>query len=254
MQRKTWTWNTVAIAIVAMLAQSAEAQQPASAAAVDPGAVKALNAMAVYLRNLKSFEVESATTTDNVQDDGQLVQHAATISFLVQMPNRLVADAASDSSDRLYVYDGKSFTLYARRIGYYATVPAPPTLRELDDVLQDKYGIEVPLVDLFRFGYPGWNASNLKAAKDIGPSVVGGTTCEHYAFREDELDWQIWIQKGDYPLPRKLVITTTSDEARPQFSATYTWNLAPSFNDAAFTFVPPASAKKIVLADLGIGK
>ena len=85
---------------------------------------------------------------------------------------------------------------------------------------------------------------------DLGPSAVEGTTCQHYAFRQDDIDWQIWIQKGEYPLPRKLVITTKTDEARPQHTAVYTWNLAPSFNDAAFTFDPPAGAGKVVLAEI----
>ena len=47
---------------------------------------------------------------------------------------------------------------------------------------------------------------------DVGPSVVGGVTCEQYAFRQADIDWQIWIQLGDYPLPRRLVATTTTDE------------------------------------------
>jgi len=44
------------------------------------------------------------------------------------------------------------------------------------------------------------------------------------------------------------VITTKTDEARPQHTAEYTWNLAPSFNDAAFVFDPPEGAGKVVLA------
>ncbi len=44
------------------------------------------------------------------------------------------------------------------------------------------------------------------------------------------------------------MITTRSDEARPQHTAVYTWNLAPSFNDAAFTFDPPAGAGRVILA------
>ena len=84
----------------------------------------------------------------------------------------------------------------------------------------------------------------------MGPGEVGGTTCQHYAFRQEGADWQIWIQKGDFPLPRKLVITTMTDPARPQHSAIYTWNLAPSVNDAAFVFTPPTGARRIVLADV----
>jgi hypothetical protein len=59
--------------------------------------------------------------------------------------------------------------------------------------------------------------------------------------------WQVWIQSGAYPLPRKLVITTMSDDARPEHTAVYTWNLAPSFNEAAFVFEPPAGAGRVLL-------
>ena len=85
---------------------------------------------------------------------------------------------------------------------------------------------------------------------DVGPSAVEGTTCKHYAFQQDDIDWQIWIQRGDHPLPRRLVITTKTDEARPQHTAVYTWNLAPSFNEAAFSFEPPAGATRAVLAEI----
>ena len=243
MSRNTLTFGTVTLALAGFVV-TAQAQAPA----VDPAAIKALETMSAHLRGLKSFQVESSTTTDEVLEDGLAVQYSANVNFLVQMPNRARVDVTSDRNDRRYVYDGKSFTLYARRIGYYATIPAPATLRELDDVLSDKYGIELPLADLFRFGAPRWNPDGIKVAKDLGPGAVEGTSCEHYAFRQDDVDYQIWIQKGEFPLPRKVVITTTTDAAKPQYSATYRWNLAPSYNDAAFTFVAPADATKIVLA------
>jgi hypothetical protein len=247
MPRMIRTPAVLAALALATVAVPAVAQTPATSAAVDPAAVKALTDMAAYLRNLKAFQVESATTTDEVEDDGQLIQHTAKVNFVVQIPNKLLVNASGDRNERSFIYDGRTFTMFARRIGYYATVPAPPTLRELDDALSDNYGIDLPLADLFRFGSPNWKGADIKAAMDVGPSEVDGITCEHYAFRQDEVDWQVWIQKGDYPLPRKLVITTTTDAARPQHTATFTWNLAPSFNEESFTFVPPSGAHKIVL-------
>src|SRR6185295_7579263 len=98
-------------------------------------------------------------------------------------------------------------------------------------------------------GGPQSKDSTITSAMVIGPSQVGGVTCGHYAFRQPGLDWQIWIQQGDYPLPRKLVLTTLTDEARPQHTAVYTWNATPSFNDAAFTFDPPSDAQKIVFTE-----
>ena len=121
-------------------------------------------------------------------------------------------------------------------MNYYATVPAPPTIGELVEKLDEKYAIEMPLVDLFLWGTPQSTIEKyITGAIDVGPSSVDGTSCEQYAFRQAGLDWQIWIQLGDYPLPRKLILTTTTDEARPRHSQLLTWNLAPSFNDVAFT-------------------
>ncbi len=250
MKRSICLWAGALLTLV-LFPRFLGAQAPsATGPAIEPEAMAALNSMGSYLRTLKAFQVRAVTTTDEVLDDGQKVQFAGVTDLLTRVPNGLRAEVVSDRQHRTYLYDGKSFTLFAQRVGYYATVPAPPTLAELADRLDEKYGIEVPLADLFRWGGPRSSAADIKAAGDIGPGVVEGTTCEHYVFRQPGLDWQIWIQQGDYPLPRKLVLTTLTDEARPQHTSVYTWNLAPSFNDAAFTFDPPSGAQKIVFAEL----
>lgn len=236
-------------AALAILATPARAGQPEEQAQVDPAAVAALEGMATYLHSLKTFEVHSETTREDVLDDGQKLQTAGVVRVVAERPDKLRADVVNDDAEQLFVYDGQSFTLFARGPGYYATVPAPPTIGKLADRLEEKFGLEVPLVDLFAWGSAEWNAADIRGAMVVGPSVVGGTTCEQYAFRQDGLDWQIWLQKGDFPLPRKLVVTTLTDEARPQFTAVYTWNLAPSVNELAFTFDPPAGASRIVLAE-----
>jgi len=216
-----------------------------TAAAVDPAALTALTRMAAYLQTLVVFRVEVATEREDVLDNGLKVQFDGLTSLLVRKPDRVRADVSSDRQDRQYFYDGKQFTLWARRLNLYATAPAPPTVGELVNVIEERYGIEFPLVDLFRWGTAGASSADITDAVDLGPSDVGGTNCRHYALRQAGLDWQIWIQQGDFPLPRKLVLTTTTDEARPQFQATYAWNLAPSFNDADFAFDPPTGAQRI---------
>jgi hypothetical protein len=233
-------------------ASTAGAGTPASYSAaptVDKDAVAALDRMGNYLRSLKAFQVRATTSRDEVLENGQKVQFASTQEVLVQRPNRFRGDVTSDAARRLYFYDGKNFTVYAPRPGYYASVPASGTLIEVSDRLQSKFDIELPLRDLFLWGTDRSGAKDITSAVDIGPSEVDGTTVEQYAFRQNGIDWQVWIQQGEYPLPRKLVITTTTDDARPDYSAVMSWNLAPSFNDAAFTFDPPTGAQKILLAE-----
>jgi hypothetical protein len=84
---------------------------------------------------------------------------------------------------------------------------------------------------------------------EVGSGQVGEVPCGHYAFRQPGMDWQIWIQRGDHPLPRKIVLTTTTDDARPQHTSLLTWNLAPAFNEAAFAFQPPPGVYKITFAE-----
>ena len=216
---------------------------------IDTGAVNALNRMGAYLRTLKQLHVTANITTEEVLKDGQKAQLAHKVTMVAERPNRFRAELSSDRKQRVFVFDGSMFTIFAPRQNFYTTVPAVGTIAELADKLEDKYGMELPLVDLFRWGSTDAEVK-IKAAKDIGPSAINGITCQHYAFRQDGADWQVWIQNGDFALPLKVVITTTTDEARPQYEATYTWNLAPSYNDVAFTFTPPDGAKKIGIAEV----
>lgn len=249
----TRVWMGGAAVVVALVAMTSSARGQSAAAAgagstsLEPSALDALDRMGAYLRSIKAFQVIARTTTEDVLDSGQKVQYASTTDLVAtRAPDRLRADVKSDRQDRLYLYDGKAFTLFARRLNFYATAEVPPTLGELADRLEERYGIEVPLVDLFRWGPASRGA--VTGALDLGPSEAGGVTCQQYAFRQEGLDWQIWIQKGAYPLPRRLVATTTTDEARPQFTAEYEWNLAPSYSESAFTFAAPPDASKIVFA------
>ena len=216
---------------------------------IDPDSITALTNMGNYLRTLKAFQIEAVTTRDEVLDNGQQVQFDSKINFLARMPDRLRIEVENVRQHRLYLYDGSNFTVWAQRVNYYATVPAPATVGKLAEAVDDKYGIQLPLEDLFYWGTPQSKEKDITGAIDVGPSEVGGVTCEHYAFRQAGLDWQVWIQMGDYPLPRKLVLTTLTDDARPQYSSILNWNLAPSFNDAAFEFDPPKDAQRIPIAE-----
>jgi hypothetical protein len=237
----------VASVVLAGAIGTAQAQQEPL---IEPDAMAALTKMGTYLRSLKAFQVDAVTSSEDVLEDGQKVQFDGLTKLLARMPDRLLVSVDSDRQDRDYVYDGTNFTLLAKRVQYYATVAAPPTIAALADALDAQYGLNLPLEDLFRWGGPQSKDDVITSAMAIGPSEIRGVTCGHYAFRQPGLDWQVWIQMGDYPLPRKLVLTTLTDEARPQYVATFTWNLAPSFNEAAFTFVPPRGAGRVAFDDL----
>lgn len=226
----------------------------AVAATSDTGSVEldaktALTKMGSYLRTLTSFEVKGLVTREEVLDDGQKVQITGRVSALAQRPNHLRVQLTSDRKQRLYIFDGSTFTLFAPRQNFYATFAGPKTIGELATLLEEKYAIDLPFVDLFRWGTPEAQGGAFKSARYLGPSEVDGVASQQYAFRQAGVDWQIWIQNGESPLPRKLVITTTTDDARPQYTAVYSWDLSPSIDNSAFTFTPPKDARKITIAE-----
>jgi hypothetical protein len=224
-------------------AQAGQAGQPA----VEPEAIAALSAMGAYLRTLPAFEVVGRATTETVMDDGMKLQFDSTANLKVRRPDRLQVDVANDRKQRQIFYDGKSVTVYGQRLKYYATVAAPPTLRETVDALGAKYGIELPLADLFYWGTEQAPVADIRAAHYIGPATVGSLKAEHYAFRQEGVDWQVWIQAGKTPLPIKLAITASGQPGEPTHTAWLRWNLAPRFTDATFSFRPPPGAMKIAL-------
>jgi hypothetical protein len=227
--------------------QPEENSEVREASNIDPDAIDAIKKMSAYLHTLKSYQIIDDVTQDDVLEDGLIIQRNSKVDYLLARPNRLRIEETADDKHRLYLYDGKNFTVWARLVNYYATAPAPPTIGELLDKAVEKYDIDLPLYDLYNWGTKDNGIDKIKTAVDIGPSAVEGVTCEHYAFHQEGVDWQIWIQLGEFPLPRKLVITTLTDDARPQHSDTLTWNLAPSFNDGAFAFDPPPDAKRVIL-------
>ncbi|MBP0620694.1 DUF2092 domain-containing protein [Cupriavidus consociatus] len=225
-------------------AGSAQAQAQPQPKAVDPAVIQALNDMGKYLQSLRQFEVFIDLSGERVLQDGQKLQHTATADLDVQRPDRLRARMRSARSQRDLIYDGKLVTLYSPAQKSYSQAEFSDNLGVLAQRLRERFGVEIPSADLFLWGTPAAPVDNIESAMNAGQDIVGGELCDHYAFRQGQLDWQIWIAAGNRPVPRKLVITNRSDEARPQSVTLYKWNLNPKFGNSAFAFMPPKDARK----------
>lgn len=259
--RKTLSKSLI-LAILLAAAASGDAQAPMASSrpktaeatkkppAIDPNAIAALKKMGAFLRDQRSFSVRTNSETDYVLDSGQKVQLSAHGNLAVRRPDHVRAELVSERKHRQFFYDGKTFTIFSPPTGYYATVDAPPTIERLADLLEDRYGLELPLVDLFRWGTDEAGLERITNASYVGTTKIDGVDTDQYAFRQPGLDWQIWIERGDRPVPRKLVLTTTDDSARPEHTIEMTWNLDAKHTDATFAFVPPKDSTRIAIADV----
>ncbi len=63
--------------------------------------------------------------------------------------------------------------------------------------------------------------------------------------RGDTVDWQIWIEDGDVPLPRKIVVTYKNMVGAPQHSILLSdWDLGAEVEDDWFVAEVPGGAVK----------
>ena len=83
---------------------------------------------------------------------------------------------------------------------------------------------------------------------DIDPAdymlFIDGIACEHLAFRNFDTDWQLWVEMGERPIPRKLVVTSKTMNSAPQYTLRVKqWKTGIEPSSDGFTFTPPENAQ-----------
>jgi len=252
-------WLRVAAGCIALAAagiapasaQDANANAAAERAAlldtstvITPEAQAVLDRMTVSLKSLQRYSVTANITRDEVLSFGYKLQNTETARMWVDSPKRLRLEVEGDIKNRTYVYDGTQLTMFVPDLNVYAETAAPGTLGELVGMLLDA-GVEMPLIDFLYHGNAGSLTEDVRVGLVVGESEVDGVATDHLAFRQPNVDWQMWVEKGKQALPRKMLITTRYHVGDPQYQATLRWDLKPNIDAKSFVFVPPSGATKI---------
>jgi hypothetical protein len=220
------------------------------APAIDPEAVASIEKMEAFLKKLTIYSIHADTTTDEVLLSGPKVQFDGTVDATVQMPDRLQLTVSRDNrGTQEFFYNGSTLVIWIKDQNVWASAPVVGTVGEMIAQVRKKYDLSFPLDDLIRGATTGTLLNGVTAGVVIGTGIVSGVECEHLGFHKGGVDAQIWIEKGDRPLPRKFVITTLSEPSQPQHSEVLSWDLTPKIEKDMFTFTPPAGAERIVIAE-----
>jgi len=232
------------IATLATLSVAAQAQS----AGIAPEAKQILKASTDFLASQQRFTADTRNSLEIVLKSGQKIEFNSTGHQFVQRPNKLRSERSGDLVEQLFVYDGQSLTLYQPQDKVYAQVAAPGTLEGMLDFARTKYDVVAPFGDLLFKNAYDILMDGVTEGIVVGKAMIEGVVCDHLAFRAPDVDWQIWIQEGTQPLPRRIVITTLDLPNAPQFAVTVTqWNLQPKFDAQTFTFTAQAGMKQIEL-------
>jgi hypothetical protein len=207
---------------------------------------KILKAMSDYVASQKLIAATYDSDIEVITPDLQKIQFASSGQLSLIRPDKFRATRTGGYSDIELIFDGKTATMFGKSINAFAQIDKPGSFEQLFDYLRDQSSLELPGTDLLLPNAYDVLMSDVIDAKHIGQGIIDGVECEHLAFRNLDTDWQIWIEVGPRPIPRKFVITSKAETGGPQYTLRIKdWKTATQLGADAFVFKPPTDAKKV---------
>jgi hypothetical protein len=234
--------NLIRVSVVACIAALV------TPALAEDDAAKILKAMADYTAGQKSISATFDSDIEVITPELQKLQFTSSGQMRLDRPDKLRIKRTGGYTDVEMVFDGKILSLYGNNAKSYVQADLVGSVDQLIDLLQSTSGGAMPGTDLLLTNSFDELMTNVIDARHIGQGVIDGVECEHLAFRGVDTDWQIWIESGARPIPRKYVITSKTLAGAPQYSLKIKdWKTDVPADADTFVFKPPADAKKVDL-------
>jgi hypothetical protein len=252
MRLKHLMWQCASLAALLSLAFLTPicAEGDADDKASDEKARATLKKMSDYLAGLKSFSIIVDESFDTVDDEGLKLQTNRRRRLYVNRPDEFRSDTSGGAADLVLVFRKGGLLLVDKDNASYVAEKAPDTIDGVLQQLAKKYGRAAPLSDFVKADpYKGMTA-HVREARYVGPSQIGDKKAHHLVFRQKLIDWQIWVEDDDTPLPRKFVITYKRQPGEPQYQAIlHHWDTKAAHDTKLFDLTPPAGAKRVEVAE-----
>lgn len=213
---------------------------------VETHADRLLKEMGDYLKSADAFTFHAESSYDAIDRNGQKIRYGGTTEVALRRPDRLRSAFNGDERQTQTFYDGKTVTIYNPAVNMYAITDVPPDIDGAIDKIFDKYGFSVPLADLVFADPYNTLIANVIEGRWVGRHSIAGVPCDHLAFIQESIDWQIWIEEGPQPVPRQVLITYKDEPGWPQYMARLkSWDFQPQFSNDYFQFQPPAGSDEM---------
>jgi hypothetical protein len=228
---------------------AAKAEEPASQ--VDPHARQILRRACTVLAESNAFTFHAEINFDRVMPSQVKLQFAGASDFAVRRPNELAVDYESDLGAKRLWYSGKTLTIFDAPTMTYASTPVPPSIDGMLDSVAEMHNLTIPLADLALSNPCEHLNKQILFGSYVGIGDVAGVACDHLAFAQTNVDWQIWIQRSGKPLPRKIVINYRTAPGLPQYAAVISdWKFPGTIPEARFDVHIPKKAVRIKIVDV----
>jgi hypothetical protein len=212
----------------------------------DSKAIDVLNQMAAYTKSLDQMTIKGEVFADARLDAGLIISNPSEISLKIDRPGSLYLKSFDGiNTQEIYIREEK-LTIFNSEKNFYASSEVPAKIEDAMQFAIDKLDLDVPLGELFFAD----SALALLTDQDTllyltDKSRIRGVDCHHIAIRGDDFDLQLWIEEGDRPVPRKMLVTMKWEGGSPRRAALMEIKATSGLDPKIFEFKPPEGAQEI---------
>ena len=203
--------------------------------------------MSDALSQAQAFSVITHEVRDAVQSGGKVVHLTLDHKVTVRRPDRLYVDTTGDRRNEVW-YDGEGITVVMHGDKVFAQARMPETIDRTIDALQERYGFYVPGSDML-YSNPGHALlTDTTTGGWVGVETIDGQACDHVAFEDRGVKWELWVPATGTSLPRRTKAEFPYQKRLRKFEIDYTnWNLSPTIAADLFAAVVPIGYEGIAM-------
>jgi hypothetical protein len=239
-------WVGIAVALVLGVGRMAMAgpAQPAISADVSTALAqmgKTLSAPAF------SFQARTIRVYSDESDQQLHIEHAFKVT--VRRPDRMLVEGDGDDGARKIMYDGKTLVVVLVDQKQYVSLPVPNTIEGMLQVAVGHFGLDFPLADFLMEAADKAFLTGITAGREVDTATIDGVLCRHLVFTQPPgIQLELWVEKNDQSVPRRLIVTYRSLPGQPIFIADMSdWNFSIHPSDADFAYQPPEGVTRVEL-------
>jgi hypothetical protein len=227
---------------------------PAALAAGPPKQTISEDAQAAVAQMGKSlsadqFAFQARTLRVYADINGQPLHIAHSMKVVLRRPDKLLIDVTGDDGSSKLAYDGKTVVLLGVETKRYASLPVPNTIQGMLEKVMGRFAVDFPLADLLTNSPDKSFLFGITSGREVNTVTIDGMPCRHLLFSQPPgIELELWVEKNDRSLPRRLIVTYRTLPDHPSFVAElFDWDFSIHPSDADFVLQPPEGAEVVEL-------
>ena len=98
-------------------------------------------------------------------------------------------------------YDGVGLTFVIHKDKLYGQARMPETLDRALDAINERYDVRLPVADFLYSSPAKALLTDTTTGGWVGQESLGGKSCDHLAFKDQGVSWELWVAATGDPLP-----------------------------------------------------